>query len=100
MTDWYTPVISGEIVRVVFNPSADAPTDNYDVTLTDEQGVDVLMGLGANLDTVNTSNVRPGISFTDGVETSVAPVAVDDKLLLSVTNAGDSNDGVIVLYVR
>lgn len=89
-----TEAVNGTILRVVFNPLADAPTDNYDVTLTDEDGVDVLAGLGADRDTANTECVFP-VDTTSGLPFSVAGV-----LSLTIAAAGDSNDGEIILYVR
>jgi hypothetical protein len=95
-----TPTINGTILRVTFNPGATAPTDNYDVTLTDEDGIDVLGGQGANRDTANSESVCPGLAFTDGTTTSVVPIAVAGTLTLNVSNAGDSKQGTVVLYVR
>jgi hypothetical protein len=57
--------VNGEIYRVTTDPSATAPTDNYDITLTDEDGVDVLVGLGANRDTATTESISPGIAVTN-----------------------------------
>lgn len=90
---------SGILERVVFNPGATAPTALYDVTLTDEQSVDVLAGQGADLSATVTSQVKPGIPFKDGTTTSVAPVVIDDLLTLNITNAGSGKTGVIVLYI-
>ena len=92
--------VSGAIARVVFIPDANAPTDNYDVTLTDSDGIDVLAGQGTDLDTAVASSVCPGIPLTDGTTTSVLLTVVDSILTLNVTNAGDSNAGKVVVYVR
>lgn len=80
--------VSGEIARVVTNPGAAAPTDNWDAVLNDADGVDVLAGALANRDTANTEQ-----SFTDPV------VAVNGDLNLVVSNAGDTKTGTVVLYV-
>src|SRR5262245_41986783 len=49
---------NGVLERLVTVPDGvDAPTDNYDITIADEDGVDVLMGAGANRDTANTEQV-------------------------------------------
>lgn len=93
--------VSGAIARVVFIPSASAaPTDNYDVTLTDSDGIDVLAGQGANLDTANASSVCPGVPLKDGTTTSVLLTVVDSILTLTVANAGDTKAGKVVVYVR
>lgn len=92
--------IEGTIVRVVTNPGSTAPTDNYDMTITDEDGYDILAGQGSNRDTSTTESFVPGIPFTDGTTTSVAPVVVDGNLTLTISNAGATKDGSVVLYVR
>lgn len=93
--------VSGQIERVVFIPSSSAaPTSLYDVTLTDEDGVDVLAGQGANLSATVKSSVKPGIPLKDGTTTSTVPTVVDGILTLNVSNAGDSKGGTVVVYVR
>ena len=67
-----------------------APTDNYDITITDADGHDVLLGAGANRDTANTEHVA---------EASLGAVA-GSKLTLNVAAAGDAKLGVAVLYIR
>lgn len=94
-----TYFVSGTIVRVTFDPGAVAPTDNWDVTLTDPHGIDVLAGQGANIDTANTSHVCPGMPITDGTTVGVVPIAVADDLILAIANAGDSKTGKVILYV-
>ena len=91
---------SGILERVVFNPGATAPTASYDVTITDDQGYDVLAAQGADLSATVTTSVKPGIPFKDGTTTSIAPIVIDDTLTINITNAGDSKNGVIVLYIR
>lgn len=92
--------VNGTILRVTTNPGGTAPTDNYDVTLTDEDGVDVLAGRGADRDTANSETFTPGVAFSDGTTTSVVPVVVAGNLTLNVTNAGSGKQGSVILYVR
>lgn len=93
--------IVGELLRVVFIPSATAaPTAAYDVQLKDAHGVDILAGQGANLSETNTTHVCPGVPLKDGTTTSVRPIALADVLNLVIANAGDSKGGQIILYVR
>lgn len=80
---------AGDVVSLVTDPGAAAPTDNYDVTITDAEGYDVLQGAGANRDTANTEQAAP----------AAASVAFG-KLTLNVSNAGDAKEGVAVLYIR
>lgn len=86
-----TYAYSGEIIGLTTIPGAAglAPTDDYDVTLTDVGGHDVLLGAGANRDTANTEHV---------VRANLACVA-DSKLTLNIANAGDSNAGQVVVYI-
>lgn len=81
---------NGKIEMLVTDPSATAPTDDYDVTVTDEDGTDVLAGAGANRDTANTEIV---------IASSLGIVA-NDKLTLNVTAAGAAKSGTVYLYVR
>lgn len=90
----------GELVSVKFVPGSPAPTDLYDVTITDAYGIDVLSGQGANLSTSTASEVCPGIPVKDGTTTSVGPRPVWGNLTLSISNAGASKAGTIVLVVR
>ncbi len=85
-------VFNGEIVRLVTVPgtAGNAPTDNYDVTIVDEDGTDVLMGAGVDRDTANTEQV---------LATSLGVVA-NDKLELRVANAGSAKSGTVYLYIR
>lgn len=92
--------VSGEIKRVVFDPGSAAPTASYDVTLTDEHGIDVLAGQGADLHETNSSSVCPGTPIKDGTTVGVVPTVVDGVLTLNVTNAGDTKTGKVVVYVR
>jgi hypothetical protein len=93
--------INGVVLCVVFDPDdSAAPTDQYDVTLSDENGVDILAGQGANLSSSASSAVCPGIAFTDGTTASTVPRAVCGDLSLSVSNAGDTKKGQVVIYFR
>jgi hypothetical protein len=45
--------------KIAINPGATAPTDNYDIYLKDENGIDLLGGAGVDRDTVNSEQVYP-----------------------------------------
>jgi len=83
---------NGALERLVTVPAAagSAPTDNYDITILDEDGVDVLLGAGADRDTANTEQVQ---------RTSLGVVA-NDKLTLNIANAGNAKSGTVYLYLR
>lgn len=96
-----TEKIVGELIKVVTDPGATAPTDDYDIAITDEEGADVLgasiAGLG-NRDTANTEVVY--CNLTDGTARIAAYPVVCDKLTVAVTNAGDSKLGQIIIYYK
>lgn len=94
------PQVIGIIERVVTDPGANAPDDNYDVTLIDEDGLDVLQGRGADRDTANSEQIYPGISRTDGTNAVIAPVSVHGDLLLTIANCGANKNGTFTLYLR
>jgi len=58
--------LAGYIVKVVTDPGATAPTDDYDITLTDSDGVDVMGGALADRDTANTEQAVPKIGAAYG----------------------------------
>lgn len=81
---------TGSILKVVTVPDGGGtqPTDDYDLTLTDESGLDVANGQLANRDNVNTEWVSSSLG-----------VVVGDKLTLNVTNAGNAKGGLCHVYV-
>jgi len=86
-----TLAYTGELKRFVTIPDGGGtqPSDNYDITITDGDGVDVLAGAGANRDNVATEQV---------LAASLGCVA-NDTLTLNVTNAGDAKGGIVYLYI-
>ncbi len=80
----------GKIITLITDPGTAAPTDDYDVTVTDADGHDVLVGAGANRDTANTELVA---------EALLGAVAVS-KLTVNISNAGNAKDGEVILYIR
>jgi len=82
---------SGVVVRASFIPDTGdtAPTTAYDMTIKDEDGIDVLGGLGADLTTSNSYKV-----FGDGLG-----VVRNSTLTLAITNAGDANGGKVILDI-
>jgi hypothetical protein len=96
-----TRKIVGELIKGVTDPSATAPTDNYDITITDPEGTDVLAASLSKLTDRDTANTEVAyFGLTDGtVNTSAFPV-VCDELTISVANAGNSKLGQLILYYR
>jgi hypothetical protein len=89
--DLVTPGIYGaRVLALVTDPDGSAaPDDNYDVTVTDSEGYDVLQGAGANRDTANTETAVP-----------TAESVAFGKLTLNVSNAGNAKSGVAILYLQ
>lgn len=85
-TSYYT----GKILGLATDPGATAPDDNYDITITDSDSVDVLMGAGANRDEATTEYV---------LSTSLGAV-VNSQLTINVSGAGNAKVGTAYLYIR
>lgn len=83
---------TGQIVRLVTIPGAapNAPTDDYDIVINDEDETDVLMGAGANRDTADTEQVLA----------SLLGYVANDKLTLNVSSAGNAKKGTTIVYIR
>jgi hypothetical protein len=86
------PVIiaRGYIVHAKLIPGAGGtqPTDLYDALLTDDNGVDLLIGAGANLSNVNSKVIQYNPRLYN-----------DGNLDLVISNAGASKTGTFILYV-
>lgn len=84
-------VFNGEIVRLVTVPDAtSAPSDNYDVYIYDEDGLDVLLGAGKDRD----------IATAEQVAAANLSVVANDRLTLYVEGAGSGGKGTVHLYIR
>jgi hypothetical protein len=96
--------VCGRLVKAVTDPGSAAPTDNYDVTITDDEGVNVLTacqtGLG-NRDAATSEETYFLVLDAAGtpLAQSVHPV-VCSTLTFAVANAGASKTGQIILYVQ
>lgn len=85
-----TTPVEGRLLKLVTNPGAVQPTDNYDVTLEDQHGHDVLEGVGANRDTLNTEEVPIVYSGTG------THPCVDDSDTLTLKIAGNAVNSAVV----
>lgn len=83
-----TYAYNGEVVEVQIVPGATTPTDLYDVTVTDNNSVDLLYGQGANVSNASTVVVKG------------AALVSNSKLTLGITNAGSAKDGTVIVHVR
>jgi hypothetical protein len=78
----------GKVLALVTIPGTPLPSDQYDITIKDPDGYDVLQGNGTNLGN-STIQTR--------ANTFVSPVF--GNLTLAVTNAGNGTQGACILYV-
>lgn len=90
----------GEILRVDFIPDSGGtqPTDQYDVTLTDPDSIDVLAGVGANQGNAASESLFPAL--TNGTAGNSGPVFFVGALSLVVANAGNAKGGKVIVYYR
>jgi hypothetical protein len=98
-----TAKIVGRLVKGVTDPSAGgtAPSDDYDITITDSEGVNVLANCSASLsnrDTANTEEVYFTLKDTAGTGNIAAFPVVCDTLGVAVAAAGNSKAGQLILY--
>ncbi len=87
-----TNPFSGKCFLLTTVPSGGgtAPTDLYDITALDEDGVDILAGAGANRATATVQQV---------LDASLGGIA-QDRIYWHVTNAGNAKVGTIYLLLR
>ena len=83
--------IKGRLLQIVTDPDGDtAPQDNYDITITDSGGADMLLGVAANRDTANT---EVAIVESNGAH---SVVAATDSLTLNITNNNVNSAGIVI----
>lgn len=103
-----TRKISGELIKIVTDPGSAAPTANWDVVLTDEEGVDLSVHMSdqtiAALIARHTTNTEETYLVLEDSSAGTSSIAafpvICDKLTVTVNNAGNSKTGQIILYYR
>lgn len=99
-----TVQLDGELLKFVTNPSGSAaPTDNYDITLVDEDSIDVAKGLLANRDTSNSEEIYPFVQVTlsgTGSDAAARPLFHGGPVTFTLANAGDTKSGQLKVYMR
>ena len=84
----------GCITFVETNPGSPAPTDDYDITLVDQYGLDVMGGELADRDTADTEQAAPKVDGTFMCRTLAA------AFTLNVTgNSVNSAVGTVIVYI-
>lgn len=83
----------GKIVKAILASDAagTAPTNEYDVTIEDDDGYDVLSGGGADVTSAATVYL---------VDPDKCLWVRAKSLTLKVANAGDAKGGVVTLYIQ
>ena len=85
------PRIEGRLLALTTNPGSPAPTANYDITLLNQHGADVLQGVGANRHTSNTEQANVVITGTG------THPCVDESDTLTLTFANNAQNGAQVV---
>ena len=90
------PMIQGEIQSVHYFPDAGGtqPSDNYDLTMADSYGVDILTGTGANLSQTTDTYAVPALS------TYFKVVIEAGSYDLVIANAGNAKGGIVEVVIR
>lgn len=84
-------VVHGYLVLAATNPGTTAPTDNYDITVEDSDGIDKFGGVLTNRDTANSEQDIPATGAT----------RVDDVLTVKLSgNSVNSATGVMKFWVQ
>ena len=88
----------GLVYRVIIAPgsSGATPSANYAVAINDDDGYDIINGLGADCSTGSTDHY--GISTGGDARSPLS--AVSSKLNLAVSGAGSANTGEVIVYIR
>ena len=87
-SETYTALLKGAyLFLAITDPGTMAPTDNYDITVTDSYGVDLVAAMLADRDTATSEQIHP------------VPRLVDTALTMTLTNNSvNSAVGQLVLY--
>lgn len=82
--------IDGYVYMVVTNPGTTAPTDDYDITITDADGIDIMGGTLLNRDTANSEEAIPKIGNVYGSR------RVNGALTVNITNNSVNSAGIVI----
>ncbi len=93
--DTVLPAFAGQLLHLETNPGATGPTDNYDITIEDQNAIDVLQGVGANRDITNSE--RANIVYSGGIDHPY--VAMSDVLTLKIANNAVNSAAVVIELV-
>jgi len=89
-----TTLPGGRLIKLVTDPGATAPAANYDFTLKDARGIDLLQGLGVNRSATATEETH--IIYTSTYNNPI--FSQDDVLTLAMTNS-TKNSAIFDVYL-
>jgi hypothetical protein len=93
-----TVKISGTLLHAVTDPGATAPTADYDITITDPEGANVLANCFDDLVDRHTSNTERVDFFLGATTTGGGRPTVSDILTIAGTGCGNSKTGQVRIY--
>lgn len=99
-----TRKISGRLIKIQTDPGSAAPSANWDVVVTDEEGIDVLGKCqeSAALIARHTTNSEETYLFIKNIDATPIGIAafpvVCNALTIAVANGGNSKTGQIILF--
>jgi len=76
-------------ISMITDPGATAPTADYDITITDENGVDVMLATGTDRHT----------TATEYVKAANTGVVYKSRLTLTIAAAGAEKTGTVYLWL-
>jgi len=89
--------VNGRVISIITNPGAEAPADNYDLTILDRDGVDIAGGALADRDTTTSEIAQPHYNASTVLFNYGRPVV--GPLTVTFTNQANANcDGEIVIF--
>ena len=95
-----TFVLHGQILRVVlgFQEGQAVPTDQYDVFIADQFGINILLPYGGNISNTDATEVAPFVG--DNTLNTNYPRYTTGLHTLVVANAGDTKYGKIGIFYK
>lgn len=92
--------VNGTVIAISTKPQAPAPDANYDVTVEDELGDDILEGAGVDRSAANPEKEIVLLERTIGANPHAGHPAVCGALTFKVAGAGNAKKGTAILYFR
>jgi hypothetical protein len=90
----YTDRLKGwYLYKVITNPGTTAPTDNWDFTITDGDGIDVLGGAGANRHTTTSQSIIPLLTSNNYAQPFL------DTWTLAITGNSNNSANIVIKAV-